>query len=152
MQIRRCPSTQIAAPLDKLHAEAGLRERANSAHAGHAAADDRNSFLRVLLETAQCSSPKKKQDSGCAASLTIQMDGLRRIFSQMQQVSKLAGCGDQRKFHSSADRRSRWGTLTRPAAAPAPSAPCLLPECRASAARTRWRGWKKRRNRPSRCV
>jgi hypothetical protein len=64
------------------------------------------------LTVCSCRINKKKQDSGCAARLTIQMDGLRKIFIQMQQVSKLAGCDDQRKFHSSAGRRSRWGTDT----------------------------------------
>jgi hypothetical protein len=56
MKVRRSPAAQIAALLDQLHAQAGLGQGAGRAHSGHAAADDGDGPLRVLLRTAQKSS------------------------------------------------------------------------------------------------
>jgi hypothetical protein len=53
MKVRRSPPAKIAALLNQLHAQAGLGQGAGRAHAGHAAADDRNGWLRVLLRRAQ---------------------------------------------------------------------------------------------------
>ena len=45
MQVGAGPSAQVTAPLDQLHAQASLGQRAGRAHAGHAAADHGDGFL-----------------------------------------------------------------------------------------------------------